>query len=340
MVLPSLRFFGAWALLLLLAPACPALEAKRLWEIEGLSQPRAASYDPQTRWIFISESSPTANGGREGWIAKADLSGRLTERRWLTGLEDPRGLCACGDSLFIADGKTVAVASISKGRVLARWKAPGAVGLESVAVSTTCAVYAADPGAGIVYKFSPKGRGKALARGSELREPAGLLFDGLSKRLVAASRGPADLKGGARKPGYLVAIGLADGLVRPLSGPTGWLAGLAHYEDGFLVADRTLGQVVRAGADGKSSVVAFWPPPGPGLIWVVPKRFLKPLLPPGGRKEFAGVVEFENEAGKRVRALANISPDKELKTQVNPPILLVPRPEVGRVGAFELLEKD
>ena len=191
MVLPSLRFFRRLGASFYWPPLAPALEAKRLWEIEGLPS-RAPLFlrSANPAGFLFRRKFPTANGGREGWIAKADLSGRLTERwRWLTGLEDPRGLCACGASpLFIADGKTVAVASISKGRVLARWKAPGAVGLESVAVSTTCAVYAADPGRES-FTNSPRRGEKALARGRSFGNRRGCYLTGLSKRLVAVSRG-------------------------------------------------------------------------------------------------------------------------------------------------------
>ncbi len=75
------------------------------WETEKLlSTPECVVFDPSTDFIFVSNinGSPTDKDGN-GFISKVDLTGKIVELRWFTGIDAPKGIFIKDRTLYFTD---------------------------------------------------------------------------------------------------------------------------------------------------------------------------------------------------------------------------------------------
>lgn len=239
------------------APSVPTLPPPA-WEIaEGLEGPESAHYDPGTKALYISNvtGGPGDKDGT-GFIAKADLSGKVLALRWARGLNAPKGLRACGGRLYAADINELAVISLATGQVVRKIALKGARMLNDLAAGPDCTIYASDTFAGRIYAVPPKGEPRTLVEGPELQSPNGLALH--KGKLYVAAWGPGvQPDWSAEGPGRLLSVSLKGGKVEPVPGPSGNLDGLERDKDSWLVSDWVKGLVYRASADGRTKTVLW-----------------------------------------------------------------------------------
>lgn len=85
-----------------------------------------------------------------GFISKVSLDGKITESKWITGLDAPKGLGISKGKLYVADIDRVHEIDIATGKVLNSFVAEGAKFLNDITTGTDGKVYVSDSGAGEV----------------------------------------------------------------------------------------------------------------------------------------------------------------------------------------------
>lgn len=92
---------------------------------------------------------PDAKDGN-GFISKVSLDGKITESKWITGLDAPKGLGISNGKLYVADIDRVHEIDIALGKVLNSFVAEGSKFLNDITTGTDGKVYVSDSGAGEV----------------------------------------------------------------------------------------------------------------------------------------------------------------------------------------------
>jgi hypothetical protein len=233
------------ALLALAAAACstaPAAPGPALpLVVEGFDLPESVVHDPVADVYLVSniEGSPFDADGR-GFIARVAPDGRMLARRWIDGLDAPKGLAVSGDLLAVADLTVLRRFDRSSGQPRDVVTVPGATFLNDVAAGPDGAFYVSDsgmgPGAGgvqptgtdAIYRVSGDGQVSALVRGADLALPNGLA-------VIGDLGDPGELVMAPFGGKTLVRFGLDGARRSTVDLPAGQLDGVVALPDGCLL---------------------------------------------------------------------------------------------------------
>jgi glucose/arabinose dehydrogenase len=253
------RVIWSAGLLLCLVPGATAAGPV----LTGLKGPAAVALGPDGRVYLTARGEPGKDG--DGAVLVVD-GGKAVP--FATGLDDPDGLAAWQDSLFVADRQRVwRIDRKGKAAVFAAAQAfpvaPHALG--AMDVDEEGKLYVCDDGAGpggaVVYRINPQGVVTLATdpkRAPALKAPAGLVMDGLSFLLV--------LDGAS---GELHRVKLADGTASKVADGFGRGGGLVWDRYGRLyLSDREGGRLFVIPRPGERPVAlgsGFGSPAGIGL---------------------------------------------------------------------------
>lgn len=171
-------------LCLLTTTACGGAPNERIqearlpvWTIAGLAQPESVALGADGRTLYV------ANVGGEGevhdgngYISRATTDGKLIQKRWVTGLDAPKGAAVAAGRLYVSDIDRLVEIDIASGKVAARYPAPGATFLNDVAVAPDGAVLVADSGTGRIFALN-RGVMSVWSDAPELKSVNGLLAE-------------------------------------------------------------------------------------------------------------------------------------------------------------------
>jgi sugar lactone lactonase YvrE len=227
----------------------------------GLSQPENLVYDDVSDVYLVSNMGPGQPTARDnnGFISLVSSDGRVLSLRWIAGgvngavLDAPKGLAIKGDTLAVADVGAMHLFDRRTGRPIQTIAIPGIV-MNDVAFTSDGSMWVTDTGPSrdkrpidtshdidAVWRVTPDGHVRAVARGLGLEGPDGIVVDS-SGALVATFDG-----------NRLERIGKST--LRPItvaSLPAGKIDGLRRLDDGSLVVTSwDAGTVWRRWADGR-----------------------------------------------------------------------------------------
>jgi sugar lactone lactonase YvrE len=227
----------------------------------GFSTPESVLYDDRADMYLVSNinGEPLGKDGN-GFISRLRPNGEIEQLRWIDGERDgvtlhaPKGMAFRGDTLFVADIDTVRAFHRSTGAPLGAMGVPNASFLNDVAVGPD-GVYVTDTGldasfsptgTDAIHRFGADGTALALATGSQLANPNGIIVHDGDILMVgfggnAIMRVPAD----GSPPSQVATL------------PAGQLDGMIRLDDGSLLVSSWEGRAVyRVSADGAISTVA------------------------------------------------------------------------------------
>jgi glucose/arabinose dehydrogenase len=241
-----------WTVLALcLVPLPAAVTAAELPKplLTGLKRPAAVAVGPDRR-IYIAERGEAGKDG-EGRLLVVEQGKAVP---LATALDDPRGMVAWANWLFVVDRNRVwKVDRKGKAEILAAESAfpqPPRL-LTDIAVDETGMLYVAEAGdgkGGAIFRIPPKGKITLVTdskRTPALQMPTGLVLDGKSHLLV--------LDGAT---GELARIKIADGSATKVAG---------GFEGGGGLAWDWFGRLFITG--GKT-----------GKVWAIPRPYVAPVL--------------------------------------------------------------
>ena len=226
-------------------------EFKKVWETNTLEAPESVVFNKGTSEFYVSNvaGQPAEKNGM-GYISKVDLNGKIINKKWITGLNAPKGLAIYKDQLFIADIDRVLVADINSGTFSAEYPAEGATFLNDIEVDKDGVAYITDTfGGNAIYKIE-EGVISLWLKDENLNYPNGLLIQ--DNLLYVSTWGvvtnPETFE--TEVPGVLLAVNLESREISKLTTPFGNLDGLQKLNDNFLVSDWIAGGLLSIDKDG------------------------------------------------------------------------------------------
>ena len=135
----------------LTAPASAA-SLNEVWRATGFDLPESVTFDPATQAFYVSNmgTNPTDKDGN-GFIARLDAAGNVTDLKWVTGLNAPKGTIVADGKLYVTDIDQVVEIDIASGAIANRYPAEGAQFLNDIAIAPDGRIFVADTFINAVY---------------------------------------------------------------------------------------------------------------------------------------------------------------------------------------------
>ncbi len=96
---------------------------KLLWEAPGFIAPESVVNDTTRHELYVSNMGAhdkTAAPG-DGFISRVSETGKMLQQKWVTGLDNPKGLALANGRLYVGDDKDLVEIEIPSGKILARY---------------------------------------------------------------------------------------------------------------------------------------------------------------------------------------------------------------------------
>lgn len=212
-------------------------------EVLELTHCESAVYDKANNRIYASLIGNREAG--DGSIATVSIDGKLINKTFVKGLNDPKGIAITKDRLFVSDNKVLVEADITTGEVLKRHTAESVQFLNDVAIDANGNVYASDTRTSEIYRLDTKGNFELWLANEALDRPNGLLIQG--NTMYVASWGAGENGGAVSK------INMTDKSIKTISSVIGNLDGIRPYDkDHMVISDWRSGNIHLIDANGKT----------------------------------------------------------------------------------------
>ncbi len=202
-----------------------ASSLQEVWRTpQDFNIPECVLYDPERKIVYVSNISgkPGEEDG-DGFIARLSLDGTLQEKKWITGLDAPKGMALQGDRLFVSDIDELVVIDIEKGKVVQRHEHPEARFLNDVVVDGQGRAYVSDMLGNKIYRLTEDDL-QVWSEVQSLTKPNGLLLE--DGRLLVGMNNT------------LASIGLSNRDLEVMVENTGSIDGLRALDQGqYLISD-------------------------------------------------------------------------------------------------------
>jgi len=238
------------------------IKINKVWEtLDTLKNPESVVYGPKQDTLFVSniDGKPDEKD-QKGFISKVSLSnGTITELKWITGLNAPKGMVIYNDSkLYVSDITDLVEIDIANGRIIKHYNAPGSAFLNDVASDNHGNIYVSDTGTNTIYKLDTNLKNntslQVWLQSPELNGPNGLYVDNNKNKLIVVSVGSDPSKPG----GGMKVVDLENKTISSLgkegtTTPVGGLDGIESDATGthYYVTDNPVGTVYTVNADGR-----------------------------------------------------------------------------------------
>ena len=108
------------------APEPPVL----VWEATGFVAPESAVFDAARQLFYVSNMGTWGEGATpgDGFVSRLSAEGRILDLRWITGLQNPKGLALANGRLYAADDAELIEIDPATGTIVARYAPPDGPG--------------------------------------------------------------------------------------------------------------------------------------------------------------------------------------------------------------------
>ena len=212
-----------------------SLEIK--WIVDGLNEPESAVFDKKNNALYISNiNGDPLKLDRNGYISKISVDGQILEKKWIKGLDAPKGMTIFNDHLFVADiNKIWKINTLNKKKQF--FSVNGAGFLNDLVVDKKGSVYASDMFKNRIYQL--KNENITIWKQSNLLDsPNGLLIEG--NYLIIACWGKIKSGFSTEIKGKLIKVNLKTREIQKFfsTRPIGNLDGIVFNKDnGYLSTD-------------------------------------------------------------------------------------------------------
>lgn len=248
-----------------------------VWETRGFVAPESAVFDPINNLFYVSNMGSWGDGATpgDGFISRVSAEGKLLELRWVTGLENPKGLALANGRLYVGDDAELVEIDPIAARISARHRpADGPGGFNDCTADASGNIYVFSRRLGTVFRlhagqFEPWAKIDAEKAGG----PNGLLAE--RDRLLLGGWVGRDAQG-RETAGHLSALDYTNKtLERVGTEPLGQIDGIEPDGRGAVtVTDWTTGRVLHVSANGTASTIMTLQRGAADHEYVVSKRLL------------------------------------------------------------------
>lgn len=214
----------------------PSLTQK--WESDTLlTTCESVVFDSEKNVLYVSNINgvPDAKDGN-GFISRVSLDGDVTDHKWATGLDAPKGMGVHNGRLFVTDIDKIAEIDTETGKIVKTYPVQGAQFLNDITIDGNGNVYASDSNVGFIVQVA---NGKVTTWADSLDGPNGVLADG--ENILMASWNSGTLN--TIDPESKTVTQQAEGIEHP--------DGIEPVGDGSYLVSTWDGMVHHVGADGK-----------------------------------------------------------------------------------------
>lgn len=143
-------------------------------KLTGFSHPESVIYDEESEYFYVSNMADKTEG--DGFISRVSKKWKEQEHRWVTGLNDPKGLVVRGDKLYVTDVTHLIEIDKNSGKILKRIAVEGAKSLNDPAIDKKGDIYFSDLAASSIYKMNEAGEVEQWLSTPDLERPNGLFI--------------------------------------------------------------------------------------------------------------------------------------------------------------------
>ena len=142
-------------------------------KLTGFSHPESVIYDEASEYFYVSNMADDTEG--DGFISRVSRKWKEQEHRWITGLNDPKGLVVKGDKLYVTDVTHLLEIDKNSGE-MRKIDVEGAKSLNDPAIDENGNIYFSDLAASSIYKLTEAGEVEEWLSSPNLERPNGLFI--------------------------------------------------------------------------------------------------------------------------------------------------------------------
>ncbi len=211
---------------------------EEVWATDTVMQaPESTLYDASNDIIYVANIGAVNKDSQDGdgFISQLSPDGSVKELKWVTGLNDPKGMGLYENTLYVTDINEIAAIDISSGEITDKYPVQGAIFLNDITVSSDGKVYATDSDDNKIHLLE-NGQLSTWMSDTTLQRPNGLLIEDDRLLLASASGGylaPINLSDKTIEDHWIDGIPSADGIIKAADGNyivSTW-QGEVHYVD-------------------------------------------------------------------------------------------------------------
>jgi DNA-binding beta-propeller fold protein YncE len=143
-------------------------------KLTGFSHPESVIYDENGEYFYVSNMANKTEG--DGFISRISRKWNEQEHRWITGLNDPKGLLIKDNRLYVTDVTYFIEMDLDSGEILQRIPVEGAKSLNDPAMDENGEIYFSDLAGSSIYKMNEAGEIELWLNSPELERPNGLFI--------------------------------------------------------------------------------------------------------------------------------------------------------------------
>jgi sugar lactone lactonase YvrE len=154
----------------------PPVTLKLKWETDTLlTTCESVIYDKDKDVLYVANinGQPDKKDGN-GFISKVSLDGKVTDVKWVKGMDAPKGMGLANGKLYVADIDRVHEIDVKTGKISKTYKAPGAKFLNDITTDNSGRVYISDMMGGTILVIE---KGKLSTWMEKVDGPNGLLAE-------------------------------------------------------------------------------------------------------------------------------------------------------------------
>ncbi len=174
-----MRLLSAACMISMLLPfSSNAQVLEKLWETDTVFKvPESVLYSKHHDLLFVSNIEGTQPWGKDGAgsIGKMRTNGEIIQAEWIRGLDAPKGMALRGNTLIVADLKTIKTVDIKKEKIIHTLEVDGAQTLNDVTMDEKGIVFVSDSRGKKVYRVEQNKAEVFIDSTHGLRGPNGVL---------------------------------------------------------------------------------------------------------------------------------------------------------------------
>jgi hypothetical protein len=155
-----------------------AQRLEKVWQTTAdLKTPESVLYDQERDVIYVSniDGDPSQKDGN-GFISILNSNGSVKNLHWIEKLDAPKGLAIFKGKLYVADIDKLVEIDIEKGKITAKYDAPGAVFLNDVTACMNGMIFVSDTRTAKIHVLND-GKFTVWMEGKPLETPNGLMAE-------------------------------------------------------------------------------------------------------------------------------------------------------------------
>ncbi len=243
--------------LLKCAPVSDAERPTLLWSTPGFSAPESVVYDSKKKTYYVSNvvGSPVEKD-QQGWISKMDPSGKISQLKWVEGLNAPKGLGLKNGTLWTSDIDTVVRIQTNSGKKSKPVSVEGAKFLNDITFGTKGDVLVSDMFTNRIHSLYKSSKASVFSEGRQLENPNGIT-SAFGSLLIASWGNDIQSDFTTPVPGRVLGYDFKTKKITPWSElPLGNLDGIEMIsKDTAIVSDWMTGKVFRIKKGGECTLL-------------------------------------------------------------------------------------